>query len=333
MASAAAAAQFKGLDLGTSRIVLAEPQGERANYTAMLNAFVALPYTKMTEQMLEREGILHRVNGRDIIAYGNRVDEFANIFGGDTRRPMQSGLLNPNEPLSLQMVELAIEQLCGKARRNDKICFSVPSAANGHEADLIYHEQTVAQYLETLGYEVKSVNEGLAVVLAELKDTDFTGIGISFGGGMCNVCIAYLGLPVLSFATIRAGDYIDHSAAAVSGMTPTTVRLHKEKAFKLESALDNNVDHALSVYYFDMIKCVVRELEKALRTTRKLPKLETAIPIVFSGGSAQVEGFQPVLKKAIKDADLPIEISDVRPAKATLNATAKGTLVAAMLNM
>ena len=335
MASATATptAQYRGLDIGTSRIVMAQSEDDRPQYVATLNAFLTLPYTRMTEQMLEREGFTFRVEGREIVAYGNRVDEFANIFGGDTRRPMQSGLLNPAEPRSLQMVELAIEELCGRGRRGEKICFSVPSAHDGHEADLIYHEQTLSQYLESLGYEARSINEGLAVVLAELKATNFTGIGISFGGGMCNVCVAYLGLPVLSFATEHAGDYIDHAAAAVTGETPTTVRLHKESEFRLDRATSSNLDQALSVYYFDMINAVVEKLQQTLTSTRKLPRLDAAVPIVFSGGSALIGGFQPVLKKAIKLCGIPIEISDVRPAKSSVNATAKGTLVAATMNM
>ena len=54
---------------------------------------------------------------------------------------------------------------------------------------------------EKLGYQAKVINEGLAVVYSELKDANFTGIGMSFGGGMCNICVAYLGLPVLTVAT------------------------------------------------------------------------------------------------------------------------------------
>ena len=102
---------------------------------------------------------------------------------------------------------------------------------------------------EKLGYQAQSVNEGLAIVYSELKDANFTGIGMSFGGGMCNICLAYLGLPVFTVATTRAGDYIDHSAASVTGETPTTVRLHKENAaesgFKLDGGAGGAIDRAL----------------------------------------------------------------------------------------
>lgn len=333
MATTTASGPYKGLDLGTSRIVLATMQGERPKYVEQLNAFVSLPYAKMTEAMLDREKILHKVEKSRILAYGNRADEFANMLGGDTRRPMQTGLLNPREPKSIEMIELALSKIVGRAKAGEKICFSVPSAPVGQESDLVYHELTVTQMLEDLGYEVSSVNEGLAIVYAEMKNEDFTGIGISFGGGMCNVCLAYLALPAISFCTVRAGDHIDHSAASVTGETPTTVRLHKESDFSLSGKQTDNLGHALAIYYTDMIKEVARGLERTLNATRNLPRFKKPVPVVVSGGTAKVAGFKAALKKAIDKVDLPVEIGDIRVAQDPMNATAKGTLIAAMLNM
>ena len=323
----------KGLDLGTSRIVLATLDGNDVNFKPQLNAFVALPYSKMTEQMLGRENILHQVEGPHIYAYGNRADEFAKFLDGDTRRPMQSGLLNPSEPKSLEMIELLLGRLCGKAGNGAKLCLSVPSAPPDRDADLIFHEHSVQSICERLGYRAQSVNEGLAIVYAELKDANFTGIGMSFGGGMCNMSLAYLGLPVLTAATTRAGDYIDHSAAAVTGETPTTVRLHKENGFALDAREDGAIDRALSVYYADVIATAATALQSAMRTSKKLPRFTAPVPIVCSGGTALAGNFLPRLRTVLAETELPVEIADVHLAKDPLNATAKGALVGAMLNM
>ena len=328
-----AATNVKGFDIGTSRIVLAQPAEQGYRYETLLNAFIALPYSKMTEAMLRREGILHHVERSEILAYGNRVEEFANILNGDTRRPMSTGFLNPSEPRSLSMMEVAVRSMAGQAQKGERLCFSVPCGLPDQESDIIYHEQTMTQILESLGYEVKSLNEGLAVVYAELESSSFTGIGISFGSGMCNICVAYLGLPVLAFGTARAGDYIDRSAAAVTGKTPTTVRLHKEEFFGLNGFSSNSVDQALSVYYNDMIRGVVAGLRNALTTTKKLPKFEKPLPVAISGGSTRVRRFQPEFEKALLSADLPLEIAEVRLAEDPLNTTARGTLIAAILDM
>ena len=126
MAATASANRMKGLDLGTSRIVLADLRGDRTSFDVQLNAFVTLPYSNMTASMLERGGILHYVEGSQIIAYGNRVDEFANMLSGETQRPMRTGLLNAGEPRSLEIIELLLEEICGEARKGAKISFSVP---------------------------------------------------------------------------------------------------------------------------------------------------------------------------------------------------------------
>ena len=324
---------YKGLDLGTSHLVLATVQGEEEVYKTELHAFVAMPYSKMTKSMLEREKIHHRVQKPEIIAFGNRVDEFANILGGETRRPMQTGLLNPDEPKNIELVELALRNLCGRAKKGDRICFSVPSAAEGNESALLFHEQSVRGVLENLGYTVSTINESLAVVIAELQDSDFTGIGISFGGGMCNICVSYLGLPVLSFSTTRAGDYIDKCAASVTGETTTTVRLHKENPdFTLfDDNATSAVDRALSIYYREVIQTVAMSLERHLKSCKNLPPFEAALPVVFAGGTSLVNGFQKELKDALRKTSLPVKIADVTAAKSGMNATARGALVAAML--
>jgi hypothetical protein len=284
--------------------------------------------------MLTNEGILHTVAGEHIYAYGNRAEEFAKFLDGDERHPMHNGVLNPGEPKNLEMIELLIEELCGKAGKDEAVCFSVPSAPE-HESDLIFHERSVGLILGKLGYRVQSINEGLAVVFAELKDASFNGIGMSFGGGMCNMCLSYLGLPVFTLATTRAGDYIDNSAASVTGETPTTVRLRKEHGFRVNgSGPDRNaVDHALSIYYGDVIATAVEALEKAMAETKKLPQFAGAIPIVCAGGTTLAGGFIDEMKKAIENADLPVKISDIVHPKEPLNTTAKGALVAAMYNM
>jgi hypothetical protein len=338
MATATAPQQsVKGLDLGTSRIVLATLNGENVNYTPQLNAFVDIPYSRMTEQMLTREDILHQVEGSHIYAYGNRADEFAKFLDGDARRPMQSGLLNPAEPKNLHMIELLLGRLCGTAGKGERLCLSIPSAPPDRGSDLIFHERSVQGICEKLGYQAQSVNEGLAIIYSELKDANFTGIGMSFGGGMCNICLAYLGLPVLTVATTRGGDYIDHSAAAVTGETPTTVRLHKENAaesgFSLNGGGGGAIDRALSVYYADVIETAVMALQDAMVESKKLPRFTGPIPIVCAGGTAMAGNFLARLRSVIAGSELPVAISEVALAKDPFNATAKGALVGAMLNM
>ncbi len=189
-----------GLDVGTSRICLAQRVGEEYQYETQLNAFVTIPFSKMTENVLKKEKVPHTVTGPEIVVHGNESDRFADLLNVETRRTMDKGVLNPAEADSLGMLRKIVESLLDPVKERQKLCFTVPAAPLGAEDNLTYHEATLRQILNDMGYEVKSINEGLAVVYSELESSNYTGIGISCGGGLCNVCVSYLSVPVLSFS-------------------------------------------------------------------------------------------------------------------------------------
>jgi hypothetical protein len=322
-----------GLDIGTSRIVAACQSETETKFNVQLNAFVNIPHSKMTESVLAKEGIPHSIEGEEILVHGTEAERFADLLNKDTRRTMTRGVLNPDEPDSARLIRAIISQLVGKGEKGQKLCFTVPAAPLGAEEELTYHEATLRQMLSGMGYEVKSINEGMAVGYAELESTNYTGVGISCGGGLCNVCFSYLSMPVVSFSIPKAGDFIDASSAAVVGERANRVRLLKEQSFHLTGENGNKLNQVLSVYYDDMIQALVNGLKNAFQRARNLPKLARPIPLVLSGGSAVPPGFRERFEKALRSSDVPLEISEVRMAADPLTATARGALVAALCDM
>ena len=323
-----------GLDLGTSRIVTARQSGEAFTYAAELNAFLPLPYSKLTQAALEKENVPHRVDGARMVVYGNESERFANMFHMETRRPMTNGVLNPDEPEAIGVMQQIVERLIPENERaGTRLCFSLPGAPIGAPNDLTYHEKTLRQVLGNMGFEVACVNEGLAVVLADLEDTNFTGIGISCGGGMCNVSLSYLSMPVFSFSVPKGGDFIDRSAASVAGEGATRIRAMKEEKFHFNGYFADKVNQALTVYYEDMIQAVIAGLTSILAEARNVPRLDRAIPIVIAGGSASPKGFRERFETLLAKTPLPIAISEIRMSRDPMNATAKGALVSALAEM
>jgi hypothetical protein len=163
-----------------------------------------------------------------------------------------------------------------------------------------------------------------------LGDSNFTGIGISCGGGMCNVCLAYLSVPVISFSVPKGGDYIDSSSASAIRDLATSVRVQKEQSFRFNGFFENKVYHALSVYYDDLIHTLVKTMREAFSNAAHLPKLKQPVPLVLSGGTAMPAGFQERFEKVLHASEFPVALSEVRMAADPLHSTAKGTLVAAL---
>src|SRR5260370_4296922 len=234
-----------GLDIGTSRLVSASKQEDNFQFQSQLNAFLPLPYSKLTEGILKKENVVHNSENGELVIYGHDSERFANLFHLETRRPMTLGLLNPNESGALDVIKQIAGTLLNQERDNGRrICFSVPGAPVDSPDDLTYHEATIRRVLSDMGYQVTSINEGLAVVLAELEDTNFTGIGISCGGGMCNVRLSYPPMPVFSFSVPKGGDFIDSSAASVSGEGATRGRAIKESAVHFNGSFPTKVHRA-----------------------------------------------------------------------------------------
>jgi hypothetical protein len=319
-----------GLDVGTSRVCLAQRAGEAYDFKTQLNAFVTIPFTKITEGVLTRENIPHSIQGAEIVVHGNEADRLADLLNIETRRTMTRGVLNPVEPDSLSMMRKIIASLVETAREKQKLCFTVPAAPLGSEDNLTYHEATLRQILEEQGYEVKSINEGLAVIYAELESSNFTGVGISCGGGLCNVCLAYLSVPVMSFSIPKAGDYIDNSTASVTGERSNRIRIAKEDTFHFNGFFADKLHQVLGVYYDEMIQTLVQGLKESLATARNIPKGGRPIPLVLSGGTALPEGFRDRFEKVVSEQELPVAFSEIRMASDPLHTAAKGALVAAL---
>ncbi|HNY40365.1 MAG TPA: hypothetical protein PKJ41_08215 [Bryobacteraceae bacterium] len=327
--------QHVGLDIGTSRVVAARKNEEAESIESQLNAFVRLPHSKMTEASLGRENVPFSISDGHILVYGNESAALADLLGQEVRRPMTQGFLNSAEPASLEQIEEILSSVLTPGEGEDlsktRICFSVPAAPSGNQESLTYHEATVRQVLEKLGYsDIRSINEGVAAVYAELEETNYTGIGVSCGGGLCNVALAYMSVPVMTFSIAKGGDFIDTSAAAVTGEMANRIRLVKEETFHFNGHYSDKVQQALTVYYDDMIQSVVQGLNDALRGSRQVPKMSRRVPLVLSGGGAMPEGFKARFERALQAANLPVPVSEVRLAKEPLHTTARGALVAAL---
>lgn len=232
------------------------------------------------------------------------------------------------------MVREIVASLVGAGGPGRKLCFSVPAAPLGSEDGLTYHESTLRQVLGDLGYETKSINEGLAVIYSELESTNYTGIGVSCGGGLCNVAMAHLSTPILSFSIPKAGDYIDLKAAAVTGERANRIRLVKEELFHFNGFHTDKLQQVVGVYYDEVIQTLVQGLKEAFSRSAKLPRISRAMPLVLSGGTALPAGFRDRFEKALRtEPDFPVAISDVRLAANPLHSTAKGALMAALSEM
>jgi len=320
-----------GLDIGTSRIAAAWREEKEINVETQLNAFVTIPFSKMTHSVLKKERIPHLVEDSEITVYGDEAERFANLFHKETRRPMLAGILNPAEAGGLSLLRHIVTYLTGSQKgQGQKVYFSIPAPLVGAAEDVNAHEAELKRMLKELGYDPHSIPEGLAVVYGEMESSNYTGIGISCGGGLCNACLAYLSVPVFNFSIAKAGDFIDSSVAHLRGEPATRIRTIKEESFHFNGHYTNRIHQSLSNYYEDMIQALVAALRDTFASVQNMPKLSRPVPLVLSGGSALAPGFRDRFEKLLRETELPVAVSEIRLGTNPMQSTARGALVAAL---
>jgi actin-like ATPase involved in cell morphogenesis len=321
-----------GIDVGTSKVVVARRGGKDVSCSSQLNAFIPVPYSPVTERTIQQQSDIHYYrDGEELVIFGSATERFANMFNAEALRPMADGLLNPREKQAWPVLEAILQSLVPKPRTpGEVLAFSVPAAAAGHEAQLTYHEASLRQHFQSLGYKAMAINEGLAVIFSELEDHNFTGIGISCGGGMCNATLAFLSIPSIMVSQAKAGDFIDRSVGEAVGEHATRVKAIKEESLDLSKSPKDKMEKALHIYYEDVVESLVDTLRRAISRAETLPRTERALPIVLAGGSAKPKGFRELFERTLRARRFPVEVSQLRIATDPLTATARGAHIAAM---
>jgi len=332
-----------GIDIGTGFISCAEREGGKKKFRKIRDAFFKLNPSKFLEGsandfgegMLKTAGAHYvKVDGT-LYVLGDDAFKFANLFHQECLRPMSKGVLNPKQPVSNLMVGELVKAVAGACSTADDILYyCVPAEPIDADFDVEYHKQILNGVFQEIGYKnINVMTEGLAIIYSELADTQYTGIGMSFGAGMCNIVYSFMGMPVFAFSLSRGGDWIDSHAAKHMDETSNVITAVKEEAgFSLYDQT-TGIQKAISIYYESLLSYVVEQFKELYDKTpkKKLPNVTMEMPIVVAGGTSLVVGFVERLKELIEE-DFPVPISEVKHAKDPLFAVCNGLHSAAELS-
>ena len=264
-----------GLDVGTATLVRATRNKEdKIEYVKEINAFIEVPLeNRFAFNMMKKAGVplIERAN----IAYavGEKAVDIAYSYNSELRRPMKDGCVNPSEKEGFQILSVMLHSLIGEVQHDgETLCYCVPANAVNAETDAAYHGEIIKQILSK--YEINNkkvaaypINEALALVYAELQHKFLTGIGISFGGGMVNVCFANRSVPIFQFSLVNSGDWIDKQAAKALGESTTFVNRAKTK-IDLTKPPATDIERAIQTQYRLMIRNTVKGIKEGLEQSK-----------------------------------------------------------------
>jgi hypothetical protein len=243
---------------------------------------------------------------------------------------MRDGMISPDEPEAVPIVSYLVAQLLGLPRQAGEICvFSLPGDPIDVDHGFIYHRSALETAIANLGYTPRPMLDSHVIISAELKEQDYTGIGVSCGGGTVNVCVAYKGVPTFAFSTLRGGDWIDNTAAAALGMPVPLVCAVKEGGMDLLSP-KGRVQEAIAVYTRNFVNYTVQTMLQKMSAADHMPTFARSIHLVCAGGTSMMRGFIDVFREEFDKIDFPINVTNIRLAANPLRAVAAGCLQAAI---
>ncbi|NBO19888.1 MAG: hypothetical protein EBV03_11840 [Proteobacteria bacterium] len=330
----------KGLDVGTSFVVMAK-DGEhgKVEYKDFRDAFYVIkPTTPVATKMIEK-GLAGKVFVKDdagaFILLGQDAIEKAVERNDSAKRPMYRGVVSPKEKDAKRVLAYILREVAGQAAPSEKIVFCIPAQPvdqTDEDFDVGYHEDVVKLILSEVGYVPRAINEAEALCYSEFENDDYTGIGLSFGAGMVNVCVMLNGEPTVTFSTTKSGDWVDRMSAVATSEPDSVVQAEKEHGqFTVGEPNDNPILGAVSSYYERLIEYTAKQLSAALSGHKSLPKFKEPLVIAVAGGTSKANGFVPLFAKKLEEAGFPLPIKAVRHAADPLHAVARGCLIAAKI--
>jgi len=330
-----------GLDGGTMFLVGSQETEEGSvKYTSQRNCFLTVEGGEEVESMLTESGAkLINVGGKtsilgeDAIVFSNMLSSFG-VAGATLKRPMKDGVLNSQEEASaISVLTALVEGVVGRGNGVDDVCaFSKPSNPLNSDKNNTFHVAMFQRILSGLGYSPVILNEALAAIYAEnptMGDRPMSGIGISFGAGQVNVCMAVRGMPVVEFSLVGSGDEIDRQVSVLCGKPVSVVTKTKEKRLDFDSVdYDDLIIAGLDIHYTELLKNVIKKF------AAKFADLDSGaydepIEIIVTGGTASPNGFNKKFKQILSEMSLPFQVKDVRMSADMLNTVSKGCLLRA----
>ena len=330
----------RGLDVGTSFIVLSSEIEGSIQYKDFRDAFYVIkPTTPVATKMIEK-GLTGKIfikdNDGSFIILGKDAIEKAIERNDTAKRPMYRGVVSVKEKDAKRILAFILKEVAGQASEpGEKLVFCVPAQPVDQEDedfDVGYHEDVVKAVLAECGYDARAINEAEALCYAELENDEYTGISVSCGAGMTNVCVMLNGEPTVVFSTTKSGDWVDRMSAVATGEPDSVVQAEKEAGgFKIGEPTSNPVLAAVSSYYERLIDYTTKQLAAALVGHKSLPKFKDPLKIVIAGGTSKADGYIEIFAKKLKENGFPLSIKDVVHAQDPLHAVSKGCLIASQV--
>ncbi|NOX55387.1 MAG: hypothetical protein GXP27_13305, partial [Planctomycetes bacterium] len=254
-------------------------------------SYAVLPDSPAHQRLLEQAGVSYAVCDGSLLLLGDAALEYANLFQVRPAALLPAGHVPKADPLARQILAALTDSLLPEPdRREDVCCFTSSFAKNGEWADR-EDEEFFARLIRLKGYAPVAISQSLALVLAELADEAFSGIGAVFGASCSQAVLAHRAVEVARFTLPRGGrwvaDELVRRGLARTGPGETPPTKDEDWLLSFEGFLGDPRsarEAAVTELITELMHQLLLGLAGQLQRMAADPYLARPIPLVYAGG-------------------------------------------------
>lgn len=328
------------LDLGSSEFRSVRTDGQRLLARRVPAVYCVAADDLSNRRLLEQAQIPFSQAKGSLIVMGNAAHEFSMLVRCPVIPVVMEGHLPWDDPVGRQVCSTLVESLVPLADSDNSLCvLSLPASVARFP-----HEQQgfIEEVISLRGYRSVLVNSATALCLAELQDTEFSGVSLDVGAESIAISISQHGTPLFEgvfgqgfrvlenrFALSRHRYLWDQNGNRYLDLQSVRSWIRESK-MNLTSPVSGDelwfvqqFRQLLSDAWSSMLPELLRLKGHAL--------LKQRLPFVVSGGATQLGGFPQLVEHVIQSSRVPFRVTEARISSLGPYSIARGLLVHAML--
>lgn len=334
------------LDPGAHGFRSLRQQGNQLIGRLCRSIFAVIPDNVARRRWLENARMPHLATDGFLVLPGDAAVEAAKLFATASTDLLPGGEVPSSDPIARQALSALIDGLLPVSRDPLEICcFAQPEhhfgeSRQGGASDI--RRQFFARLIRLRGYEPLPLNPATALVLAELAQTRFTGLGLALGASGADIALVRQGNQIAAIRLSRGGRWIDEQLARKSNavcrdllgqevLDLDSARSLKEAASLGCDPITNHEGQEVSGLYRGLIGELVDALCKMLAAQPLMTSLPQPLAVVCGGGPARIPGFCDWVQKEFDQRPRRVAAVHVRLAADSQYTVARGCLIHAEL--